>query len=141
MTLTPTLIAPLLAAAIALTPMTATPARADDDVAKALLGALVLYGIAQGIDKNDRKDNRRAEQGRGWKGAARHRTIPAQCVRTVENRHGPRRVAIERCLRREGVRRLPDRCETSLRGRYGSRDAYSLRCLERAGFRVEGRRR
>ncbi|TCP39823.1 hypothetical protein [Rhodovulum marinum] len=145
MTLTRTLIAPILAAAIALTPMTATPARADDDIAKALLGALVLYGIAESIDTDKRDNDRRADRGRddrqGWQGAARSRAIPAQCVRTVETREGPRRVAVERCLRREGVHRLPDRCEMPLRGRNGGRDAYSLRCLERAGFRVEGWRR
>ncbi|WP_132541303.1 hypothetical protein [Rhodovulum euryhalinum] len=140
------LIAPLLAAALALTPMAAAPARADgEDIAKALLGAVVLYGIAEGLDSRDRKDNRRVEQRhddrRGWQDAHRGRTIPAQCIRTVQSRNGTRQFVPEACLRREGVRRLPDHCAVSISGPRRERDVYGLRCLQQSGFRVEGRRR
>lgn len=144
-TMTRRLVAPLLAAAIALTPMAATPARADDDIAKALLGALVLYGIAESIDSKNRKDDRRIERRhddrRGWQGAHRGRIIPAQCIRTVESRRGTGRFVPERCLRRTGVRYLPDRCAVSISGPRQQRDVYALQCLQRAGYRVEGLRR
>lgn len=146
MTMTRRLVAPLLAAAIAVTPMAASPARANDDLAKALLGALVIYGIAKGVQAQERRDDRRVERRaddrHGWqKGGPRGRIIPAQCVRRVDWRRGTTHIVPERCLEREGFRNLPDRCAISISGPGSRRDVYGLSCLQQAGYRVEGWRR
>ncbi|TCM87567.1 hypothetical protein [Rhodovulum steppense] len=138
-------LAPLLAAAVALTPIAAAPARAADDLARILLGAAAVYVIVDKLESNRRAVNRvEKSQAAGWqspRGYNRHQVIPASCVRTINTRRGPERVVTERCLRNEGIRRLPDRCEISVRGNRGSVDAYRLSCLQNAGYRVEGRRR
>ncbi|SIO48384.1 hypothetical protein SAMN05444722_2530 [Rhodovulum sp. ES.010] len=131
----------LIAGALALTPVGAAPARADDDLAKALLGAAALFVIVKEIEDN-RKDRKKAQRVERFGGRHAHRrpaprVIPARCIRRVETPNGWGRVAVERCLNRAGVRGLPRRCEIALRG---PRDGYGLRCLARAGYRVEGRR-
>ncbi|HDR28505.1 hypothetical protein [Rhodovulum sp.] len=143
-------LAPLLAAAVALTPIAAAPARAADDLAKILLGAAAVYVIVDKLESNRRAVNR-VEKNRvekngaaGWqspRGYNRYRAIPASCVRTINTRRGSERVVTERCLRNEGIRRLPERCEIPVRGNRGNVDAYRLSCLQDAGYRVEGRRR
>ncbi|MBN2907443.1 MAG: hypothetical protein JXJ18_12110 [Rhodobacteraceae bacterium] len=142
------IIAPLLAAALAFSPIAAAPARADGDLAKVLLGATALFIIADGLDKNGNRTVRRvAPVHRDWfdgndARGRNARVIPSNCVRVVNTRVGRRQIATERCMTSQGVRRLPDRCEVSLRGgRPGAREAYGVRCLAQYGYRVEARRR
>ncbi len=145
-----TLITTALAAALAIGPLTATPAAADsDDVAKLLLGAIALGVVVHAIDKNrDRNDE--ATHGPhnpvdpGW-GRPPHRryALPARCEFEVRTRQGRREVFGERCLEREGVRvnRLPNRCEFDVWTERGRRTVFGSRCLREHGYRVEARRR
>lgn len=142
-------IAALVTAALALTGLSAVPARADgDDAVRAILGLAALYAIAKTIEKNN--DDRRKpppvavfrkpvpHKAPGPYGTQRHgRYLPTECLRRVETRHGSRHIFMEHCLRREGVRHLPQACEIRVKGHGGKTTAYNARCLQRSGFRLE----
>ena len=142
-------IAALVAASLALTGLSAVPARADgDDALRAILGLTALYAIAKSIENNN-DDHRKPppvtvfrkpvpHTGPGPYGTYRRdRYLPTECLRRVETRHGPRQIFTERCLRREGVHHLPQACEIRVKGRGGKNTAYDARCLQRSGFRLE----
>jgi hypothetical protein len=133
------------AAALSLLLGAALPARAadKDDLAKALIAALVVGAIIH--EANDRDDRMPPVMGPDLiKKKKRHsaKTIPSVCALNLD---GHRRNAIvysERCMRREGVQaRLPGHCARDARI-WGKRDRiYGERCLREAGFKIEDRRR
>ncbi len=130
-------IALALAASVALTGFAATPARADgEDIAKVLLGLVVIGAIANAIDKDDpapepvtRRDPR-----------PDHRLLPRACLRPFETRHGTRYGFGERCIEnRVGRINLPERCERRGENRRGRmRTFYAEHCMARRGYRVAG---
>jgi hypothetical protein len=115
----------------------ALPARADrkDDLAKALLGALVV-----GVIVNEMNDKPKPAPQVVSPEPVRTNRVPAVCAITIDGAERSVTLYPESCLRREGFdRRLPRTCanQASLFGRDDR--VYSAQCLRDAGFRVSGR--
>lgn len=124
----------------------AMPAKADNrnDLAKALLGALVV-----GVIVNELNDKRRAAPRVVAPRVVappvvapepvRSNRVPAVCAITVDGAERSVTLYPESCLRREGFdRRLPGNCANSA-SVFGRDDkVYSAQCLRDAGFRVSG---
>lgn len=73
-----------------------------------------------------------------------HFAIPAQCIVTVDRRHGPdTSIAMERCLdqTRRSNAPLPRRCETDVHTRKGTVGGYDMSCLNRFGYEAVAARR
>lgn len=140
-----------LALAVALSPISAAPAKAldRDETIGLIVGLAALAAIAKEIDdRNDRKKKRK-EQQRVTRHAPieprydryRHQrslVLPGNCVRTFDTVRGTRTVLGNRCLQRSGVNvaRLPDRCERTVQTRNGPRAAFGARCLRREGYQI-----
>lgn len=120
------------ALAVALVMGAALPAKADrDDVAKALVGALVLGVIVNELDDRPRADPAR-DRGRGNR-------VPAVCAISIDGAERSVTLYSENCLRREGVGRLPREC-ANYATIFGQEDrVYAATCLRDAGFRLSGR--
>ena len=118
------------AALLALVLATAMPAKADskDDLAKALIAALVV-----GVVVNELNDKAHAEP-------VRQKRVPKVCEISIDGSHRSVSLFSENCMRREGFKpRLPRRCATEAKI-FGKRDTvYAAQCLRDAGFRVSGR--
>lgn len=124
------------AVALAVALGTVLPAKADrkDDLAKALLGALVVGVIAKEL--NDKpKSGPRVVQPQPVKSDR----VPAKCAITIDGAQRSVTLYPENCLRREGLQgRLPQGCANSA-SIFGRKDkVYSAQCLRDAGFRVSG---
>ncbi|WP_300515252.1 hypothetical protein [Aliiroseovarius sp.] len=134
-----------LSLGLALSPISATPAKANgnnDAWVAALLGLAIVGAI---IDDN-RGDRYR---GRDLYRPDRpsRKALPARCLQRFETRDGTRRYFGARCLDRNYrfASRLPARCETQIRirNRHGDRvrrEVFNPRCLRREGYWVAGRR-
>jgi len=150
-------LAAVLSGALAVSSVTATAARADNDaaIAAGILGALALFAITQNqrdhrepavVGRSNRhhdavpRSHRSRQSHKAHRARPRHaRTLPGACSFDVESRHGVRRYVSGRCLSRHDYRgNLPDRCEHTVRTRYGPRPAYPMRCLDRYGYRLSG---
>ena len=121
------------AAALALVLATAIPARAEkNDLAKALIAALVVGAIAHELKDNDRPVPRPEP--------AKTKRVPAVCAISIDGADRSVTLFPESCLREEGFSyRLPRHCANSATI-FGKRDrVYSAQCLRDAGFRVTGR--
>ena len=117
---------------LALLVSSAVPARANDDLAKAVVAAIAIGAIVHSLDKGRATAAPVPEQ-------VRSPRVPAVCAIEIE---GPRRATTvypERCLRREGFDfRLPRHCSREARI-FGRPDRiYPASCLRDAGFRVGG---
>lgn len=134
-----TLTAGVLALALTLTSVTATPARAEISEGDAVVGLITLLLLGAAISNRDNDNPQVDQRGRGenW------RVLPAHCLTTVNTRGGEVRMFGLRCLNRNyaHVNRLPARCEISVRGPRHMRHGYVPRCLRHEGFRMEGARR
>ncbi|NHB76430.1 hypothetical protein [Rhodobacter calidifons] len=121
------------AAALALVLATAIPARADkkDDLAKALVAALVVGAIAHEL-KDNRKPAPQPEP-------VSSKRVPSVCAISIDGADRSVSLYPESCLRAEGFRhRLPRGCSNGATI-FGERDrVYSAQCLRDAGFRVQG---
>lgn len=119
------------AVAIALILGAALPAKADkkDDLAKALIAALVVGAIAHEL--ND-KDKPRPEP-------VKRPRVPAVCEIAIDGSGKSVSLYSENCMRREGFDyRLPRGCANSAKV-FGRKDrVYSAQCLRDAGFRISG---
>lgn len=122
------------AAAVALVLATAIPARADkkDDLAKALIAALVVGAIAHEL-KDDKKAAPVPEP-------VKSKRVPSVCAISIDGADRSVTLFSEGCLREEGFNhRLPRGCANSATI-FGERDrVYSAQCLRDAGFRVTAR--
>ena len=120
------------AVALALILGAAMPAKADkkDDLAKALIGALVV-----GVIVNELTDKPKPAPE-----PVKSRRVPSVCAITIDGAERSVTLFSEHCLRREGFdHRLPRGCANSARI-FGRDDrVYSAQCLRDAGFRVSGR--
>lgn len=158
-------IATILAAAIAVTGLTAAPARADSkDVARALAAIATIAIIAKTLDDSNRKRDtqhgyapyRPAPQvhrpaphvqrpatvhPRPLPNRVSRMALPAQCLFSVNTRHGEKRVFGKRCLNEtfQNARKLPQACETQLRGKGPSRTVYTASCLRDYGYTIARR--
>ena len=122
---------------------TAIPAHADrasDNLAKAVVGALIIGAIVNSANRGH------AAPAPAPAPAPVHEVrsprVPQSCAVEI---NGARRSVVlypERCLRREGFDyRLPRGCATEIRMRGRTDRAYSAQCLSDAGFRIGGSRR
>ena len=140
-TLTRTALATTLAASLALTPITAQPARADD-TADAIAAAAFLTLLLGGIAAVASQDRGRGDVDWGGHHGNRAKVLPSQCAMVVLKGQKRARYYRAGCLRNNfsGWRHLPDRCFERLDVRNG-RDirAYKGRCLVRHGY-VDERR-
>jgi hypothetical protein len=122
------------AVAVALVLGAAVPAKADkkDDLAKALIGALVVGVIVNEL--NDRKKPAPQPE------PVKNRRVPAVCEISIDGARQSVSLYSENCFRREGFDyRLPRGCANTARV-FGRADrVYSAQCLRDAGFRVSGR--
>jgi hypothetical protein len=128
------------AVALAVALGTALPAKADrkDDLAKALLGALVVGVIVNEL--NDKRKPAPPAPAVVPPEPVRSNRVPAVCAITIDGAERSVTLYPESCLRREGLdRRLPRDCAN--RASVFGRDdrVYSAQCLRDAGFRVSGR--
>jgi hypothetical protein len=126
------------AVALSLALGAAMPAKADkkDDLAKALLGALVVGVIVKEL--NDKPKAVPAPV--VTPEPVRTNRVPAVCAISIDGAERSVTLYPESCLRREGFdRRLPRDCanQATIFGRDDS--VYSAQCLRDAGFRVSGR--
>lgn len=158
-----TLQASALSLALALGIALPKPAVAgEQDIARAILGALTLYAIGDAIGKA-RADNRRDpapvytpprhdndwryrhgddhDKDR-WKSNYKARAIPAVCA-FDRNRPTQRAYIAADCLDRNRVttRYLPRDCRVTIETRGQRETFYSSRCLQREGYRIEARNR
>lgn len=119
----------------------AVPARAGgkDDLAKAIIAAIILGAIVKGVNDSHAAP---APAPRPVPHPAPQPRVPGVCAIEIGGQgYGQgRRVFSESCLRREGFAyALPQRCASEARI-YGRWDRiYGAQCLRDAGFRVSGR--
>ncbi len=140
-------IATVLAAAVAMTGLTAAPARADNDAAKVIAGVAALAIIGAAVaDANKSKrpkviypapraygHHKHHARHKGYKAHKRHRAHQRhnRYNRHVEPYRGHRQGGV---IPRRATNRvaLPNAC---LIANNGGRAVYSARCLERRGLR------
>lgn len=112
---------------------TAIPARADkkDDVAKALIAALVIGAIAQELTDKPAQPPGPLP--------VRHPRVPSVCAISIDGAERSVTLFPESCLRAEGFNyTLPRGCANGA-SIFGERDrVYSAQCLRDAGFKVSG---
>lgn len=137
-----------IAAALAFSPVASTKAVADsDDVAKLLLGAIVVGVAVNAIKKRRDREASRSDHNpaRDWPTDPwnNYRNLPAECAFETRTHHGWSNVFGQRCLERQGVRaeRLPSYCAFEIRTNRGPRTVYGETCLSDHGYTVEARRR
>ena len=150
-------IAIVVTTAVAITGISAAPARAgQDDVAKALaaLAGLAVLGVvihnARDDDKKARRpvtdrrygpDDRFREEARVGVGSWPHprrvdrKLLPQQCLRKVKGKDGRLHVFGQRCLKRNYryAKKLPRKCVRRYLTERGVRSGYEARCLSRRG--------
>lgn len=123
------------AAALALVLATAIPARAEkNDLAKALIAALVVGAIANELKDKDKDKPVPVPE------PVKAKRVPAVCAISIDGADRSVTLYPESCLREEGFNyRLPRNCANGATI-FGERDrVYSAQCLKNAGFRVTGR--
>lgn len=148
-------IASILAVSIAVTGLTAAPAKAgNDDLVRFLAGATALVIIGKALDGKD--DHRPARSShvhddrkvyfdrrhdprstRDWERSRRF-TLPAQCRRAFWTPDGNQRYLNRGCLRRnyDYTHRLPNSCKITFFEKNQRRNGYSISCLKDAGYRI-----
>ena len=155
-----TFIATVVAASIAITGLSALPARADqDDVAKAL-AALAGIAIIAKIIRDNKDDEQtvtrrypaypdpvirpghpRKVYPRPMPHRVDRRLLPQHCFRSYDTRQGRYHMFGRRCLKNNYrfARELPQRCALRIRTRDGIRSGYDARCLRRSGYSLARR--
>lgn len=125
------------AAALALVLATAIPARAEkNDLAKALIAALVVGAIAHELKDKDKPVPLPIPEPEPVKS----KRVPSICAISIDGAERSVTLYPESCLREEGFDyRLPRHCANGATI-FGERDrVYSAQCLRDAGFRVTSR--
>ena len=129
----------VMSGVLAVTSLTATATQADtnEDLAKLLLGALIIYGIKEAVDdRNDRKTNPYVQP--TPKPVVRnYKELPRTCIIHHRQHHGElRKVFGNRCLRNnfQHYAYLPDRCYRRFETLRGTRVGWGPRCLRREGY-------
>jgi len=130
----------ILATALAITGLSAVPARADGDTARLLAGLAALAFIGATVHKNRNAhvvSRNQTVPPRPLPQAVSRYDLPRHCLRerSVNGRH--RTLVGAGCLRkRYGFNgTLPAVCRLGYRGRGHSRTGYDPRCLRDRGYR------
>lgn len=141
------LIALALAAGIALSPVSAAPARANNNDAAAFFAALLAMGLVVSTLNNGAAAAQGGHEGNVVDLPRRTKALPQSCIRKYETRRGNERYFSKRCLRKNYARwnQLPQRCARTIqafnrRGLLVRRAVYEIRCLRRAGYHASARR-
>lgn len=156
-------IAAVAGAALVVTAIGAAPARADENLARALAAivgvAIVGKVISDRLDHDDRvvSRNRHDDHNMYWQHDrnpaasgirragprppqrhARRYLLPGDCLHSWTSRGERHRVFGKRCLKRnyEYTDSLPRRCEVTIRVNNKKRRGYDARCLRRAGYQL-----
>jgi hypothetical protein len=125
------------AAALAMVLATAIPAKAEkNDLAKALIAALVVGAIAHELKDKDRP----APLPVPLPEPVKSKRVPQVCAISINGAERSVTLYPESCLREEDFDyRLPRHCANTATI-FGHRDrVYSAQCLREAGFRLTGR--
>ncbi|NIZ15213.1 hypothetical protein [Phaeobacter sp. HF9A] len=140
-------IAFVLAAAVAVTGMSAAPARADNgDVAKFIAGAALLGIIGAAINDSRHRDDHADHHGHGGHQPVpprplpprvRKYDLPVQCIKTVRAWGRDHQIAGMRCLKQNyrHVNSLPQNCYVKVENRHQKRHGYGVQCLANKGYR------
>lgn len=130
------------AAALAVVLATTIPAKADskNDVAKALIAALVVGAIANELRADDKPAPVPVPLPLPEPEPVSSKRVPAVCAISIDGAERSVTLYPESCMRAEGFKpRLPRGCANTATI-FGERDrVYSAQCLRDAGFRVAGR--
>jgi hypothetical protein len=146
-------IASILAVSIAVTGLTAAPAKADsDDLVRFLAGATALVIIGRALDDNDRHTPTRrhtAGHGRAYDDnyippERRHEprrsrySLPRECRSSFWTPDGKQRYLDRRCLRHnyDYTHSLPKRCKITFYDKNVRKRGYSIPCLKDNGYRL-----
>ena len=140
-------LAMMLSVSLALTSVTVTPARADDDVGKVIAGLAALLAIGVVVNKNKhRRENQRVTRQNHtdtWapeRKSRRHvkhvKKAPQRCLRNQWTHRGNREVYGARCMQRHANAQLPNRCLRHADVNQGPRRFYTKRCLRKTGWRA-----
>ena len=160
-------IATVVAAAVAIATIGNAPARADENVARALaaiVGAAVVGAIINHELKDRKKekvvkrrkknptpevwDYRRNEdtairrvEPRPLPARVQRKLLPGNCLRSFETRDGRARVFSKKCLKKnyDYNRSLPQACAVKFRNHNKKRHGYDARCLRRQGYQLARR--
>ncbi|WP_298915726.1 hypothetical protein [uncultured Roseobacter sp.] len=154
-------IATIVAAALAVTAIGSAPARADNDLLKALAAIAGVAIVGKVIhDRNKRNKERDTVtrntyqapiyessprvydlEPRPLPNRAKRRLLPGDCLRSAQTRQGRVRYFGNRCLERnyKHVNKLPRDCFIRLRGDDQSRRGYDARCLRDRGYQLARR--
>lgn len=128
----------ILATVLGLMAGSAVPARADDDLAKAL-AAIALVGIIAHAAQAKNRSQAIAPQSQPHplpQPVAATRQVPAACGIDLSGTGTRATLYAESCMVERGLRGLPTRCARPARI-YGERDfLYTAECLRGAGLRV-----
>lgn len=138
--LSKTLTAGAVALSIALTSLgaSASPARADNEDAAAILGGLIaLFAISRAIQHhNDGASSAPAHQPPVVQPQPQRRVLPTECRRVFPTANGRFVGYNVRCTQNRVARpnRLPDQCIRQVRTDRGIRNFYGQRCMVRNGW-------
>jgi hypothetical protein len=127
------------AVALAVVLATTIPAKAEkNDLAKALIAALVVGAIAHELKDNDKPAPVPVPLPEPEPVSSKR--VPSVCAISIDGTERSVSLYPESCLREEGIKtRLPRNCANTATI-FGQRDrVYSAQCLRDAGFRVSGR--
>lgn len=133
----------LLSASLAVTSITATPARANEDVGKVLAGiaALAIIGTAVNKHKHRKEEKRvtRKAPSQNWAPVPQRRNVkraPQKCLRNIWTHRGNREVFGARCMIQNSTAQLPSRCLRQVKVKQGPSQFYSKQCLRQNGWRT-----
>ncbi|MGR3290906.1 MAG: hypothetical protein ACU0C9_06875 [Paracoccaceae bacterium] len=150
--MTRSLTASIVALSIALSSLSAAPARAasNDDLGRIFAGALTLFIIGKALQDSKKSNNTvsrfRYDDAVRTVPRARHtkKRLPQECYFKMRTDRGSRGVYGKICLNElmRHANRLPRACRDTVRVRYGRRaEVYGAPCLKRHGYKVAGHRR
>ena len=153
-------LAAALALALGLAPLSAQPARAQetDQLLGLILGIGALYAVGRALsERGDTTEAPPAPQVQSFRprapamqGRQGHvprtedrfrKSVPAECFRRFDTRHGTVRGFPRRCVERtmRHAHKLPGKCLVNVRTERGPRSLYRAGCLRERGWRMDGR--
>lgn len=150
-------IAAIAAIAIAVTGLSAAPARAGDNDVGAAVAAILGLAIVGAVIADRRKDDKartpvkpnyntqhiqRRPIQKPLPPRVSRKLLPQQCLRSVRTANGRNaHVFAAGCLNRsyDHVRSLPRACVRTFQGRNGQRRGFGARCLNRHGYQLARR--
>lgn len=150
---TPKFAAGLVALSLAISGVSAVPARAgDQDVARIIGGLATLFIVGKAIENSKSRSQKTSTEKRTVDDSGTHPRrdvgrfdrnnvfeIPNACVVSVRGKYERiQTVAMEACVMRErrSAVPLPRACETKVRTKRGRMEAYDVGCLNNFGYRV-----